>query len=305
MGDTTHISWAHHTFNPWEGCTKISPACDNCYAAERDDWLHRGANWGKDAERLRHKDAYWNKPAQWDAAARKAGERRRVFCGSLCDILEDRRDLDPVRGRLWETAEATTWIDWLFLTKRPQNARRLFPPGWVDHHPDNPIPPFLWFGTTVESDEYLWRIDALKTVPAAVHFLSIEPLLGPMHNLGEYLDGIDWVIVGGESGDNARPMNPEWVRTVIDACQRLRIPVHFKQWGQWEPCGPILEDAEFIGGRSIAAASGGTASLEHGLQTSRFVQIDGVVMEKMKKKREIAAIDGREWRDFPEVPCKP
>jgi protein gp37 len=113
------------------------------------------------------------------------------------------------------------------LTKRPQNFRRYLPEAWRDNPPAN-----VWGLTTVESENYLWRIDALKTVPFAVHGLSLEPLLGDLPHLREHLDGIEWVIVGGESGAEARPMHPDWARRIRDCCVEMGIPFHFKQWGQ-------------------------------------------------------------------------
>src|SRR5208337_546934 len=101
MGADTTIAWCHHTFNPWEGCVNVSPECDHCYAESRDRRMHGHRNWGKDAERFMHTDAYWKQPVKWNRDAERVAERRRVFCGSLCDVMEDRMDLDTPRIRLW------------------------------------------------------------------------------------------------------------------------------------------------------------------------------------------------------------
>lgn len=171
---TTTIPWTDHVHNPWEGCAKVSDGCDYCYADERDHRFHHGAHWGKDAPRLHHGDAYWRKPLAWNRAAELAGQRERVFCGSLCDVMEDRRDLDADRERLYRLIEDTPWLDWQLLTKRPQNFRRLLPSRWLDEPRAN-----VWLMTTVESQDYLWRIDELASVAAVVHGISFEPLLGP------------------------------------------------------------------------------------------------------------------------------
>jgi protein gp37 len=224
MGQTT-ISWADFTLNSWWGCTKISSGCDRCYA---DTFSHRlGMNlWGKDAERRFFGDQYWRQPLRWNAQAEKQQKRLRVFCGSMCDIMEDREDVKPHRERLYALIQQTPWLDWLLLTKRPQNFRRFLPAAWLQTPQPN-----VWLMTTVESSDYLWRIDALKSVPAVVRGLSIEPLLEDLPTLGEYLNGIAWVIVGGESGHGARPLHPDWVRRIRHECSLRDIAFHFKQAG--------------------------------------------------------------------------
>lgn len=235
MGENSSIEWCTHTFNPWWGCTKVSPACGlpmkghegerhgECYAktgAERYGFKI----WGQDAPRRFFGDAHWNEPLKWDRAAKKAGKRHRVFCGSMCDVMEDRVDLQELRRRLCSLIQRTPHLDWLLLTKRPQNFRRFIPPAWLEQPEPN-----VWLMTTVESPEYLWRIDTLKAAPAVVLGLSIEPLLAAIPTLGEYLDGISWVIVGGESGPGARPMHPDWVRSIRDQCQAAKVKFFMKQ----------------------------------------------------------------------------
>lgn len=224
MGQTTEISWTDHTFNPWAGCTKVSPACDNCYA-EKDTHRRQFVKWGKDAIRRRTSEGYWGQLAKWDRAARKDGIRRRVFIGSWCDVMEENPQLTPILCDLWPQLRKCHSLDLLLLTKRPQNFRRFLPPDWIE------IPlPNVWGMTTVESAEYRWRIDALRDTPFAVRGLSIEPLLGPVGDLD--LRGIHWVIVGGESQHGARAMNPDWAREIRDQCIAANVAFHFKQWGE-------------------------------------------------------------------------
>lgn len=237
---------------------KVSEACRYCYA-ERDVSRFAPGLWGADASRKIAAESTWNNPLRWDRKAAADGVRRRVFCASLSDVFEDRRDLDEPRARLWGLIEATPNLDWLLLTKRPEAVVRLAPGRWVEGSPDN-----VWVGTTVENqaaaDE---RIPHLLLVPARIRFLSCEPLLGPVDFAGmgsvscsrclpRWLggkghpllgpdskhNGIQWVIAGGESGAAARPMHPAWVRSLRDQCAAAGVPFHFKQWGEWSPRAP-------------------------------------------------------------------
>lgn len=176
MGETTKIEWCHHTFNPWRGCTKVSPGCTNCYAetlsARNPSVL---GTWGPKGTRVVASESYWRQPFAWNRAAEKAGERRRVFCASLADVFEDRRDLEEPRRRLWDLIRATPHLDWLLLSKRPQNFWML-PATWKSAPQPN-----VWLGVSVENQEYAdERIPVLLDTPAAVRFLSCEPLLGPL-----------------------------------------------------------------------------------------------------------------------------
>lgn len=236
MGAKTEISWTDATFSPWWGCVKVSPGCDHCYA---DSFSHRlGLKiWGKDSDRRFFGDKHWQGPVSWNKAAGKAGARRRVFCASMCDVMEDRSDLDGVRDRLYKLINATPHLDWLLLTKRPQNFRRFLPPSMVAKPERN-----VWLMTTIESDEYLWRADALKRVDAVVHGLSVEPLLGDIPRIGAHLDDIEWVIVGGESGHGARPMDADWARRIRDECRSRGIAFFMKQMGGARNKRDQLED---------------------------------------------------------------
>lgn len=230
MAKNSKIEWTHHTFNPWWGCTKISPGCDFCYA---EAWALRVGSqvWGAKAERRFFSEAHWAEPLRWNREAKDERQRRRVFCASMADVFENRPELEPWRQRLWALIEQTPWLDWLLLTKRPSLVRRYAP--WVDEWPLN-----VWLGTTVESQEWAdKRLPEIVEIPAAIRFLSCEPLLDGL-SLEPWLDRIDWVIAGGESGGRARPMNPEWARALRDQCQRFNVPFHFKQWGHWHPVNP-------------------------------------------------------------------
>lgn len=221
MAANSKIEWCHHTFSPWEGCVKVSPECDHCYAEARDNRMHNGSNWGKDALRLYHVDAYWKQPLKWNRAAEAAGEPARVFCGSLCDVAEDRRDLDDYRRRVQALIGETPSLDWLLLSKRPQNFNRLF-----EHTMESPN---VWAGTTVGVRSSLWSIDAIREVPAPVRFLSVEPLLEDLGTLD--LTGIHWLIIGGESGRGARPFNTAWARSIVAQCKAAGVACFVKQLG--------------------------------------------------------------------------
>lgn len=234
MGKNSSIEWTHHTFNPWWGCTKVSPGCENCYA---ETWARRvGANiWGAKQSRRFFTDKHWSEPTKWNADAAAEGLRKRVFCASMSDVFESRSDLDPWRDRLWALIDQTPQLDWLLLTKRPQNVEEHVP--WTKTWPNN-----VWIGTSVEDQERAKeRIPVLLQFPAKYRFLSCEPLLGLVdlsqwtRQLPKGSNEIDWVIAGGESGPNSRAMLPGWARQLRDQCQQARIPFHFKQWGHWAP----------------------------------------------------------------------
>lgn len=223
MGKNSAIEWTDHTFNPWWGCERVSPACDNCYA---ETWAHRLGKdlWGKDAPRRFFGDGHWREPLLWNGHAEREGKRRRVFCASMADVFEHREDLGEQRERLWPLIEKTPMLDWLLLTKRPANARTIAP--WGNDWPSN-----VWLGTTAENQQwYDTRAKHLDAVPARIVFMSFEPLLGPI-TLRDHR--LDWAIVGGESGARARAMEPGWALSLRDQCVARGIPFHFKQWGEY------------------------------------------------------------------------
>lgn len=230
MGEKTEISWTDHTFNPWWGCVKVSPGCDHCYAEA--DAKRFGHNvWGKDADRRFFTEKHWNQPRLWNKQAQAEGRRHRVFCASMADVGEVNPVLDGERAKLWNLIRELEWLDWQMLTKRPASLVNQLPEDWGngwDH---------VWLGTTVESNEYRWRIDDILKAPAIVHWLSIEPQIGPV-DLQAYFETnhsdrhtIDWAIVGGESGGQARPFKFAWARDVIAVCKEYRVAVFNKQLG--------------------------------------------------------------------------
>jgi protein gp37 len=268
MSENSKIEWTDHTFNPWEGCQKVGPGCDHCYAETRNARFSGGtaANWGPGAPRRRTSPANWRKPLAWNAAHAEFfaqhGRRQRVFCASLADVFDNA--VDPAwRADLFDLIEKTPNIDWLLLTKRIVNvipmisetAQRRFDLACLE---SPRLPPNVWLGATIVNQEEVDRdIPKLLAVPARVRFLSMEPLLGPVtlcnlpigsnrkplqfppaHDRFDSLWGwprVDWVIAGGESGPGARPMHPDWARSVRDQCAAAGVPFLFKQWGAWRP----------------------------------------------------------------------
>jgi protein gp37 len=239
MGQQTGIAWCHHTFNPWIGCTKVDALCRHCYAedlAERRGW----ARWGPLVPRHVTSAATWQSPLAWHRAALRAGVRRRVFCASLADVFEDRRDLDAPRTWLWALIAATPALDWLLLTKRPEHMPRLVPVTWRDGWPAN-----VWAGTSVGDAASVGRIAELRAVPTVVRFLSCEPLLETLPALD--LTGVAWVIGGGESGPGCRPPSLAAVRGLRDQCVAAHAAFFFKQWGGRTPKagGKLLDGREW------------------------------------------------------------
>jgi protein gp37 len=233
MGKDSAIEWTHHTFNPWIGCVKVSDGCKNCYA---ERYGHRfGVEWGVNGERRVTSRLNWEQPYLWDRAARREGVRRRVFCASLADVFERRVDLDGLRNKLFRLIEATPHLDWLLLTKRPENVLPLLERSVMSLW-GNGLPDHVWIGTSVENQEMAdKRIPELLKVPARVRFLSVEPMLGPV-DLSNWFDGyfvpdIHWVIAGGESGPGARLMYSGWVKALRDQCAAACVCFFFKQWG--------------------------------------------------------------------------
>jgi protein gp37 len=236
MGDTTAISWCHSTFNPWEGCTRIAPECDHCYAAARDQWLHRGIHWGAGAPRRRTSASNWMKPFLWNERQRKRlrsgqSEPWRVFGGSLMDWADN--EVDPQwRSDFWGVIRETPCLTWLLLTKRGPNIAKMLPQDFGQQQYGH-----VWLGTTAGTQT---RLDTdgmrLLDIDARVLFLSIEPQL-------EFVDLSDWLakaqqlgrkvwcIVGAESGRGARGFDLGWPRLVLAQCKVYDVPVFVKQLG--------------------------------------------------------------------------
>lgn len=262
MAENSKIEWTNHTFNPWRGCTHVHPGCDNCYAEamSKRNPATLGV-WGDKGTRVVASESMWRRPLKWDSAAKATGERHRVFCASLADVFEDWQGeihdssgrvllahpvltgvnapwpltMDHVRRRLFDLIDATPNLDWLLVTKRPENVRRM----WTI--PANGIDPGdqaylyrsnVWLLTSISdqatADAMIpLLLECRDLVP--ILGLSCEPLLGPV-DFGR-IRGIDWVIVGGESGHGARPYDLAWPRSIIAQCREAGVPVFHKQLG--------------------------------------------------------------------------
>jgi len=331
MGEATKIEWCDHTFNPWLGCAHVSEGCRNCYAETLMDKRYGKAEWGKGKPRRLTSEANWKLPLRWDAAAEKVGERRRVFCASLADVFDEEVS-DDWRDRLFGLIAYTRNLDWLLLTKRTANAlryindvRALKRPlcdsatrrrgsivgGLVVKTAHDAGWPNVWVGTSIENQKAAdVRIPILLQIPVAIRFLSIEPLLGPIDLSGEWgayqygndtplrktwLQGIQWAIVGGESGPGARPMHPQWARELRDQCTAARMPFFFKQWGEWDggqygacddPCGSDV----------IALPNGTITSTEW--EPGAHLR-GGIQLHRVGKKTAGRLLDGRKWDELP------
>jgi protein gp37 len=246
VSENSKIEWTDHTFNPWEGCQKVGPGCDHCYAETRNARFGGGTavNWGPGAPRRRTSPANWRKPLAWNARHDEFfaahGRRQRVFCASLADVF-DNEVPTHWRQELMSLIARTPNLDWLLLTKRIGNAARMleeasqhdgFLMGADDHYRALPN---VWIGATiVNRQEMLRDAGKLLAVPARVRFWSVEPMLGDLEEIPVNLMP-DWVICGGESGRGARPMNQSWARSLRNQCEDAGVPFLFKQWGEWAP----------------------------------------------------------------------
>lgn len=375
MSENSSIEWTDHTFNPWRGCTMVSPGCAHCYAArEARRFPNIRGIWGDKGTRIVAVPSAWKEPVKWnrkadfgiDPGPDQALRRPRVFCASLADVFEDwqgdlrfpadiapegwvtaRWDgfqlvrefedsaaaqglppatMDNARTELFRLIEETPNLDWQLVTKRPENVMRMVPAHWREAFPSN-----VWMGTTVEdqprADDRIWR---LLCIPAKVRFLSCEPLLGPVDLIrtagdppnsgfaitdgfgrfdGEDI-GIHWVIAGGESGPGARPMHPEWARSLRDQCQAAGVPFLFKQWGEWGPKEETWPDNPSVRQFDDPASAGKLLRWETAACSDRK-QIGKVTwnahdktgrvtrLEKIGKKAAGRHLDGREWNEFP------
>jgi len=240
MARTTGITWCDATFNPWIGCTKISAGCANCYAeTENKRYQWNPAGWGRGAPRKRTSDANWGKPIQWAKQAKAEGKTIRVFCASLADVFDDEVDpqwrVDLFMQIMWIDAHYPNTIEWLLLTKRPENIYSMLPMSWKQNAPG-----YVRLGVTAENQEN-WdkRTDELIRVWKGKNFVSVEPMLDwILLNERAYQtepddmeSDIDWVVVGGESGAGCRPMKLKWARELYSQCITAGIPFFFKQIG--------------------------------------------------------------------------
>lgn len=310
MAEKTEISWTDATFNIAWGCQKVSPACEHCYA---ETWARRyGVGWGPKAERRTFGEKHWQEPLKWNRKAEREGRRLRVFCSSMCDVFEDHETVAGELVKLWPLIRSTPNLDWLLLTKRAERIKECLPDDWGAGYLN------VWLGVTAENQEWAdKRIPHLLNVPAAVRFVSCEPLLGrldlrhlryrvcaddsPIQPVGGCVEDYDalkgeaiigrvgyncgrlsWVIVGGESGPHARPMNPAWARSLRDQCVAAGVAFHFKQWGCLLPYGQ------------------GKIPIGSLVNPSRNrIQAHDHVFTRMDKHEAGRLLDGREWNDLP------
>lgn len=370
MAENSKIEWTDHTFNPWMGCTAVSPACDHCYA-EAQTARFKQVGWGAHADRKRTREGNWRLPLLWNDKAQKSGVRFKVFCASLADVFDNHKSILPQwRQDLWDLIRATPNLDWLLLTKRPQNFEKYLPDDYWGKGYSN-----VWLGVTVENQQEAdRRIPILLNTSATKRFLSCEPLLGPVDigawiptcyecgascglrlagppdeeqctecgefcgpdtepvisegcpkcggelepicpDCGHYMvyqhpdtPNVDWVICGGESGPKARPMHPDWARSLRDQCQAAGVPFFMKQWGEWAP--------------HIGAVDGW--KIPDNPEQSRFDHLEwnpkdeewgqpfkpqwcdwdsmdeDHVVSRIGKQRAGHLLDGQEWRQMPE-----
>lgn len=228
MGAKTSIKWTDATFNPWWGCTKVSPGCDHCYAESFDKRVG-GAHWGKGEPRRILSDDCWKGPLKWNREAEINGVRRKVFCASMADVMDDEAPAGQ-RERLWELIDATPQLIWQLLTKRPQRYERYLPSAFKHGN--------VWLGTSAEDQQNYdlrWPILQRAAVSyAAISFISYEPALGPL-TMVEYPYRPDWVICGGESGVKRRPMETAWAESLRVECERRGVAFFMKQMSAQTP----------------------------------------------------------------------
>lgn len=233
MGENSKISWTDNTWNPWIGCTKVSDGCKFCYAEDMMDKRYGKVQWGDNGTRVRTSAANWKKPYAWNKQAAAQGVKVRVFTASLSDFFEKRAELEPWRADALRVMSECRNLIWLLLTKRPEHVNRMLRKATGDAALWLATNPHVWIGTSVENQKWAdRRIPELLAIPTPNRFLSVEPLLDNIElNYSSGDEGINWLIVGGESGSNARPMRLEWAQNVMAAGRQAGMAVFFKQTG--------------------------------------------------------------------------
>lgn len=235
MAENSKIEWTDHTFNPWIGCTKVGPGCDNCYAENMMDHRYHRVQWGAGNERSRTTPANWRKPLAWNQI--ESERRQRVFCASLADVF-DNEVPHEWRSDLFRLIDATPNLDWLLLTKRIGNAQDMLDATYLR----GSMPVNVWLGATVVTQAEAERdIPKLVDMNAQIKFLSCEPLIESidLDFVGEDILEIDWIIVGGESGKSARPLAQQWCVSLAAQCRLADIRFFMKQgsqanWPHWK-----------------------------------------------------------------------
>jgi protein gp37 len=227
MAYKTLIAWTDHTFNPWMGCHKVSDGCKHCYAETLvKNRMGRAGVWGANGVRQRTKGP-WRKVRAWAKEAEAEQSVHRVFCASLADVFEDYPGPNEWRPDVWEIIRESPWLDFQLLTKRPENIARMLPDDWDTAFPGHDFYPNVWLGTSIEDNRVAGRGPILTSVPALVHFVSYEPAVGPLDELN--LEGIEWMIVGGESGPGHRKLDLRWARSMRARCAESGTAFFFKQ----------------------------------------------------------------------------
>ncbi len=354
MAENSAIEWTHHTVNFWWGCAKVSPACAHCYAEGQAARFYPGL-WGADGERRIRIEAARREAFRYERQAAKEGRRLRVFTNSMADFFEDRRDLDLPRLEALDVIRQTPHLDWMILTKRPERIMDLLRAclvptyrqeryelnGWLEEWFAGNPPANVWLGTTVEDQERAdQRIPHLLKAPAAIRFVSMEPLLGPVNLCGlgvhkgwcpthDFRGGfchgpcpddrrLDWVICGGESGRQARPMHPDWARSLRDQCAAAGVPFLFKQWGEWgashehlatgEPRFCVFRDFDHWANKGSSWMRKGDLLLDargvvmHCGYDIRNGKEPFTALRKVGKKAAGRLLDGQLHDAYPEVP---
>ena len=295
MSDNTHIQWTEATWNVVSGCTRVSDGCTHCYIERTPPMrmahrrFDRDGIGGTTGVQL-HPDRlaiplHWRKP-------------RLIFVCSLADLFHDNVP-DGYLAQVWEVMAQCPQHTFQILTKRPARMR-----SWLKRWHDNTGLANVWCGASIESNDYVGRADKLREVPAAIRFLSLEPLLAPINDLD--LTGIGWVIVGGESGPGARPMHPDWARNLRDKCTAARVPFFFKQRGEWtwnEPDNFCMPTKPYSDRVAVMHPTGITA-MTKGNPFNPFERGHpywATRIERVGKKAAGRELDGREWNEFPQA----
>lgn len=282
MSGKSKIEWTEATWNPWHGCHKVSPGCKNCYM------FREKKQYGQNPDVVVRSKTTFSAPLKWK-------EPKLIFTCSWSDWFIE--EADAWRDEAYDIIRATPRHTYQILTKRIERA--------AGRLPDNPPLPNVWLGVSVESRAYKYRIDLLHQTPAAIRFLSLEPLL---EDLGELdLGGIDWVIVGGESGPGARPMHPEWVRSIQRQCAAAGVAFFFKQWGNFRPLGCAdIESGDYDDDLVISADERATIRVWPDGRVDDGAEVPGErlgawFMERVSKKKAGRVLDGRTWDEMPKV----
>lgn len=360
MAENSKIEWCDHTVNFWWGCKEVSRACANCYARTLAKRFHHRADgsdalWGPDSGRWIRIAEAREEAMRYQRRAAQEGRRFRVFTNSMSDFFEDRRDLDEPRLLALQVMRETPDLDWLILTKRPERIVDGLHRACVDAEPpprhpaffrwlkawlDGEAPANVWLGTTVEDQARAdQRVPALLRAPAAVRFLSCEPLLGPVdltgrglvkgwcptHDFpGGFCHGacpddrrLDWIIAGGESGYGARPSHPDWFRSLRDQCSAEGVPFLLKQLGEWgpsavrmdsgQPVYRVFRDFQHWDAKGYTWMTKGDLVLDaHGERCNTAGdlmrgQAPFTVLRKIGRKAAGRLLDGMEHNGYPEV----